>query len=134
VVIYIINKKEKPMKNLILFALLIPFSLFAQIQVEDRKAAMNSETEEWMVKISSDSEMRIQMMDMIVEETKGNVGEMNKLANSISNNPEMVKIILDANPERAGSDDFSVEPLGLKKDGIKVGKTTGTQPVAKPKQ
>jgi hypothetical protein len=122
------------MKNLILFALLIPFSLFAQIQVEDRKAAMNSESEEWMVKISSDSEMRIQMMDMMVEKTKGNVEEMNKLAGSISNNPDLVKIIVDATPGRADSDDLSVDPLGFKKNDIKVGKTTGTQPVSKPKQ
>jgi len=122
------------MKNLILFALLIPFSLFAQIQVEERKAAMNTETDDWMVKISSDSEMRIQMMDMMVEKTSGNVDEMNKLAASISNNPELVKIIVDAVPKRADIDDLSVDPIGVKKENIKVGKTTGTQPVSKPKQ
>ena len=122
------------MKNLILFALLIPFSLFAQIQVEDRKTSMNNETDEWMVKISSDSEMRIQIMNMMVEKTKGNPEEMKKLANSISNNPELVKVIVDANPERAGSDDLSIDPTDVKKDDIKVGKTTETQPVSKPKQ
>lgn len=122
------------MKNLILIALLIPFSLFAQIQVEDRKTEMNNEADDWMAKISSDSEMRIQMMDMMVEKTKGNPEEMKKLANSISNNPELVKIIVDATPERAGSDDLSIDPLGVKKDDIKVGKTTSTQPVSKPKQ
>ena len=133
-VICITNKKEKPIKNLILFALLIPFSLFAQIQVEERKAEMNSENEEWMVKISSDPEMRNQMMDMMVEKTRRNVEEMNKLASSISNNPDLVQIIVDATPGRAGSKDLSVDPLGFKKDGIKVGKTTGTQPTSKPKQ
>jgi len=122
------------MKNLILFALLIPFSLFAQIQVEDRKTSMNNEADDWMAKISSDSELRVQIMDMMVEKTKGNSEEMKKLANSISNNPELVKIIIDATPERAGSDDLSIDPLGVKKDDIKVGKTTGTQPVSKPKQ
>lgn len=133
-VICITNKKEKLIKNLILFALLIPFSLFAQIQVEERKAEMNSENEEWMVKISSDPEMRNQMMDMMVEKTRRNVEEMNKLASSISNNPDLVQIIVDATPGRAGSNDLSVNPLGFKKDGIKVGKTTGTQPTSKPKQ
>jgi hypothetical protein len=122
------------MKNLILFALLLPFSLFAQIQVEDRKTSMDNETNEWMVKISSDSELRIQIMDMMVEKTKGNPEEMKKLANSISNNPELVKIIVDDTPERAGSDDLSIDPLGVKTDDIKVGETTGTQPVSKPKQ
>jgi len=122
------------MKNLILFALLIPFSLFAQIQVDDRKTSMNNEAEDWMAKISSDSEMRVQIMDMMVEKTKGNPEEMKKLANSISSNPELVRVIVDTTPERAGSDDLSIDPLGVKKDDIKVGKTTGTQPVSKPKQ
>ena len=122
------------MKKLILFALLIPFSLFAQIQVDDRKTSMNNEAEDWMAKISSDSEMRVQIMDMMVEKTKGNPEEMKKLANSISSNPELVRVIVDTTPERAGSDDLSIDPLGVKKDDIKVGKTTGTQPVSKPKQ
>jgi len=128
------DKKEKPMKNLILFALLIPFSLFAQIQVEDRKTTMNNEADDWMAKISSDSEMRIQIMDMMVEKTKGNAQEMKKLANSISSSTELHKIIVDTYPERAGSNNLSVEPLGYKTDSIKVGKTTGTQPVSRPKQ
>ena len=122
------------MKNLILFALLIPFSLYAQIQVDDRKTSMDNEADDWMAKISSDSEMRIQIMDMMVEKTKGNPEEMKKLANSISINPELVKVIVDATPERAGSDDLSIDPLGATKDDIKVGKTTETQPVSKPKQ
>ena len=122
------------MKNLILFALLIPFSLFAQIQVEDRKTTMNNEADDWMIKISSDSEMRIQIMDMMVEKTKGNAEEMKKLANSISSSTELHKIIVDTYPERAGSNNLSVEPLGYKTDSIKVGKTTGTQPVSRPKQ
>ena len=122
------------MKNLILFALLIPFSLFAQIQVDDRKTSMNNEAEDWMAKISSDSEMRIQIMDMMVEKTKGNPEEMKKLANSISSSTELHKIIVDTYPERAGSNNLSVEPLGYKTDSIKVGKTTGTQPVSRPKQ
>jgi len=122
------------MKNLILFALLIPFSLFAQIQVDDRKTSMNNEADDWMIKISSDSEMRIQIMDMMVEKTKGNAEEMKKLANSISSSTELHKIIVDTYPERAGSNNLSVEPLGYKTDSIKVGKTTGTQPVSRPKQ
>jgi len=116
------------MKSFILLLVLFTsFSLFAQNDVA-------SSDNEWMAKISSDSEMRIQIMNMMVEKTKDNPEEMKKLANSISNNPELVKIIVDANPERAGSDDLSIDPLGVKKDDIKVGKTTGTQPVPKPKQ
>jgi len=118
------------MKNLILFILiLIPFSLLAQIQVEDRKTSMNNQTDEWMVKIASDSEMRITMMDMMIGKTKSDATEMKKLANSISNSPELRQMVIDTNPERAGSDDLYIEPLGIAREDIKVGKMDGAQPV-----
>ena len=118
------------MKNLILFALLfIPFSLIAQIEVENRKTSMNDQTDDWMVKISSDSEMRVQIMDMIIEKTKGDTEEMQKLANSISNSPELSKMISEFYPERAGGDDLSVDPLGIVKENINVGKMSGAQPI-----
>jgi hypothetical protein len=118
------------MKNLILLVLLlIPFSLIAQIEVEDRKTSMNNQADDWMVKISSDSEMRIKMMDMMIGTTKGNAEEMKKLANSISNSPELRQMIIEAYPERAGSDNLSIEPLGIVKEDIKVGKMDGVQPV-----
>jgi hypothetical protein len=118
------------MKNLILFILiLIPFSLLAQIQVEDRKTLMNNQTDEWMVKIASDSEMRIKMMDMMIGKTKSDATEMKKLANSISSSPELRQMVIDNNPERASSDDLSIEPLGIAKEDIKVGKMDGVQPL-----
>ena len=118
------------MKNLILFALLfIPFSLIAQIEVENRKTSMKDQTDDWMVKISSDSEMRVQIMDMIIEKTKGETEEMQKLANSISNSPELRKMIAEGYPERAGGDDLSIDPLGIVKENINVGKMSGAQPI-----
>jgi hypothetical protein len=118
------------MKNLILFVLLlIPFSLLAQIQVDDRKASMNDQTDDWMVKISSDSEMRVQMMDMIIDKTIGDAVEMKKLANSISNSTELRQMVIDTNPERAGGEKISIEPLGITNDNTKIGKMSGTQPI-----
>lgn len=117
------------MKNLILFALLIPFSLLAQIEVDNRKTSINDQTDDWMVKISSDSEMRVQMMDMIIEKTKGNTEEMQKLANSMSNSPELRKMIAEGYPERAGGNDLSIDPLGIVKENINVGKMSGAQPI-----
>jgi hypothetical protein len=118
------------MKNLVLLLVVFTsFSLFSQIQVEDRKTSMNDQTNDWMVKISSDSEMRIKMMDMMVEKTKGNVEEMKKIVNSISNNPELQKMIVEAYPERAGGENMLIEPLGITNDNSKVGKMVGTQPV-----
>ena len=119
------------MKNLILFILiLIPFSLLAQIQVEDKKTSMNNQTDEWMVKIASDSEMRIKMMDMMITKTSGNKEEMMKLVNSMLNNPEMNKMILANNPGKADNNDISVEPRGVKNESIKVGEVYTTKPVS----
>lgn len=120
------------MKNLVLLLVVFTsFSLFAQVQVDDRKTSMNDQTDEWMVKISSDSEMRVQMMDLIVEKTKGNEEEMRKIVNSISNNPELQKMIVEAYPEKASGENISIEPLGVANDNIKVGKMSGTQPIPK---
>lgn len=119
------------MKNLILFVLLfIPFSLIAQIEVDNRKTSMNDQTDQWMTKISSDSEMRINMMDLIVEKTKGNAKEIKKLANSISNSPGLCQMIIENYSERASGNEISIEPLGIVKEDIKVGKVYTTKPVA----
>lgn len=67
------------------------------------------------------------MMDMMIGTTKGNAEEMKKLANSISNSPELRQMIIEAYPERAGSDNLSIEPLGIVKEDIKVGKMDGVQ-------
>jgi hypothetical protein len=72
-------------------------------------------------------------MDMMVENTKESTDEMKKLADSISNNPELHKIIAEAYLEREDQDDLSVKPLGLKKDSVKVGKMVITPRVTKPK-
>lgn len=120
------------MKNLILFfVLLLPLPLFAQIRVEDRKTSMNDQADEWMLKISSDSEMRVKMIDMIVKESKGNMEEMQKIAKVISTNPELHKIIVENYPERASNNNISIEPIGIKADSIKIGKMGGIQPMPK---
>ena len=120
------------MKNLILFALLfIPFSLIAQIEVENRKTSMNDQTDQWMTKISSDSKMRGTMMDMMIEKTSGNNVEMMKLVNSILSNPEMHEMILATNTGRAENEIISLEPRGMMSDSIKVGKVYTPQPVQK---
>lgn len=116
------------MKNFIL--LLVVFtsiSLYAQNDVA-------SSNNEWMTKISSDSEMRVKMMDLIVEKIKDNEVEMKKIVNSISKNPELYQMIVETFPERASGENISVEPLGIAKDNTKVGVMVGTQPVPKPKQ
>jgi hypothetical protein len=123
------------MRNLILLlVVLMSFSLFAQDKDEVNSLVMSDQTEVWMSKISSDSEMRVIMMDMIIMNTKGNEVEMAKIVNSISNDPELHQMIVKAYPEKASSQNISINPLGFDKDSIKVGVMLGTQPVPKPKQ
>src|SRR3989304_7731027 len=101
------------MKKLILFFLIfISVSLIAQNKVEGNNTF--DQLKEWMIKISSDSEMRSQMMDMMIEETKGNQVEMMKLVNSFTGNPELNKMIIDKIPNRASSD-ISLQPRGMMK-------------------
>jgi hypothetical protein len=122
-------------KNLILILFLIlSFSSFAQEKDEVSSVVMSDQTDVWMSKISSDSEMRVIMMDMIIENTKGNEVEMTKIVTSISNDPEMYQMIVESYPEKASSQNISINPLGIDKDSIKVGVMLGTQPVPKPKQ
>ena len=90
---------------------------------------MNDQTGQWMTKISSDSKMRIKMMDMMIAKTKDDQGEMMKLVISILNNPEMNKMILATNTSKAKSENISIEPLGIVKEDIKVGKMNGAQPI-----
>ena len=123
------------MKNLILILFLIlSFSSFAQEKDEVSSVVMSDQTDVWMSKISSDSEMRVIMMDMIIENTKGDEVEMAKIVSSISNDPELHQMIIKTYPEKASSQNISINPLGFDKDSIKVGGMLGTQPVPKPKQ
>jgi hypothetical protein len=118
------------MKNLILLlALFIPFSLVAQDKDNISSAKTNNQTEEWMSKISSDSEMRSKMMSMMIDKTKGNKVEMTKLVNSLMDDPEMHKIMMAMQPGINENRNISVEPRGMSGDSIKVMKMSNTTPI-----
>jgi hypothetical protein len=118
------------MKNLILFIVLfIPFSLFAQDNVTT--ATLNDQADVWMTKISSDSEMRGKMMDLMIEKTNGNEEEMMKLINPMLSNAEMNKMIFATNSGKAGNENISIEPRGMMSGSDKVGKVLNTEPNSK---
>lgn len=120
------------MKNLIVFLVLfIPFSLFAQVNADNNKVKMDDQTEAWMTKISSDSEMRNQMMTMMIDKTKGNKIEMMKLANCIMDNPEMHKTMQAMQPEKNKNNNILLEPRGMSSDSVKVMKMSVTPPMPK---
>jgi len=121
------------MKNLVLvFVVFISFSLFAQDDSDI--AVVNNAADKWMIKISSDSEMRVEMMDMIIVKTKGNEGEMKKIANRISNDTELYQMIVGTFPGKASSENLSIETLGISKDSIKVGIVYSTKSMPVPKK
>jgi hypothetical protein len=123
------------MKNLIMILVLIlSISLFAQDKENVNSAVMNDQTELWMNNISSDSEMRVIMMDMIIENTKGNEVEMAKIVNSILNDPELYQMIVENYPGKESSQNITINPLGFDKDSVKFGVMLETQSVPKPKQ
>jgi hypothetical protein len=121
------------MKNLILFLVLfIPLSLIAQDKVNGgSSASTNDQTDEWITKISSDSEMRGKMMEMMIVKTKGNKVEMMKLVNSFLADPEMHEMITSTNSEKVYNKNISLEPRGMTTNTIEVSKVFNTKPVPK---
>jgi hypothetical protein len=120
------------MKNLILIlVLLIPFSLFAQDKDDVSSTTLNDQTDVWMTKISSDSEMRGMMMGMMIEKIKGNEEEMQKLVNILIADPEMNKLLTNKPVEEANNETVSIKPRGMTAESPKVSKMYNTAPIQK---
>jgi uncharacterized alpha/beta hydrolase family protein len=118
------------MKNLILFLVMfIPFYAFAQNKVDVTDSKMDKQTQEWMTKISSNSEMRTTMMSMMIDETKGNKAEMTKLVNSLMDNPEMRKTMM-AIQSSTENKNISVEPRKMMNDNQNMMKMSPSAPVS----
>jgi hypothetical protein len=120
------------MKNLtLLLVLFIPFLLIAQNKVDVKDPAVNDQTKEWMQKISSDSDLRVEMMDMMIQKTIGNNEEMTKLVNSIMNDPEYHKMITDMQIGKAEDNTVIVEPRVIKQETLKPGQMNKVDPVVR---
>ena len=120
------------MKNLILLiALFIPFSLIAQDNVAITSIKLDDQTLQCMTTISSDSEMRGKVMEMMLYQTKDNEVEMTKLMNTMMANPEMHKMMMAMRPDKSETQINSVELHRMKSENIKVGKMTKTNQVPK---
>lgn len=121
------------MKKLILFLLIaVSFSISAQDNFNS--PTMDDQTDLWMNKISSDSDLRIKMINMMVEKTKDNIEEMNKLANSISDSPGLFAILKRKITRKAGNENISVEPRGTINEANHKDTSFITKPVIVPKK
>ena len=120
------------MKNLFLiFVLLITTSLFAQEYSTESGTVSVDQSRGWMTKIAADSEMRTQIMDMMIEETKGNSEEMMKLVDSILRNPEMKNMISEQNSVTSEKSNYNLEPRGMDSGKTKIQPMKTTTPTAK---
>jgi hypothetical protein len=120
------------MKNLILIlVLLFTVSLFAQDKDDVSSTTMNEQTDVWMTKISSDSEMREMMMGMMIEKTKGSEEEMQKLINIIIADPEMSEMITNKTVKEPDNKTVSIKPRGMTADSPKTSNMYNTPPVQK---
>lgn len=120
------------MKNLILFlSLFIPFSLIAQNKVEITSLKLDDQNLQCMTKISSDPEMRIKMMEMMLDQTKDNEVEMTKLLNTMMANPNIHKMMMAMHPGKSETQINSTEHHGMNSSTIKVGEMNRTNPVPK---
>ncbi len=82
------------MKNIILITLLlISTNYFAQDKVIVKSEAVNEQTNNWMTNIATNSQLRLDMMQMMIEQTVTNPDEMQLLVNQILNNSEMKTMI-----------------------------------------
>jgi uncharacterized protein YwlG (UPF0340 family) len=112
---------------IVLLVMFIPFFAFAQNNVDVTDSKMDKQTQEWMKKISSNSEMRSTMIDL----TKGNKEEMTKLVSTFLDDQDVRRIMLAMQPIETANRNISVEPRGMSGDSVKVMKMYNTKPILK---
>ena len=108
------------MKYLILFFLVICLPLVAQNKKKNIKIDIRIQMTEWMAKISSDPELRAAMMEMILDNTKGNKEEMTKFGKTMLDNSEMNAIISDMLQKDANTGIASIKFLSMLGDSTKT--------------
>jgi hypothetical protein len=111
------------MKYLILFLAVMSLSSIAKDKSSNKKVDVKIQTTEWMAKISSDPEMREEMIKMILDDTKGNKEEMTKFARTMLNNAELNSIIADMMQINTSSDIVSIHPFIMNIDSTESMKT-----------
>ena len=120
-------------KLIVLFIAIASISLLAQDKNNNGEVKMDDQTNNWMMKISSDPDMRVSMMNMMMLKTSGNEEQMMKLVNTILDNPEMNKMISSENNVRSISGDNPMNPeaRGMVNDNMKMKEMIKTKPVPK---
>lgn len=122
------------MKNIVIICVLVfTSSLFAQEKVEVNNAIPSKQSDELMTKIASDPDLRIKMVNLMIEETSGNSEEMMKLVNTMFLNPDMKKMMLAKSRESTDNDSFSIDARGSMKDPTKDENKSYAEPIKRKK-
>lgn len=108
------------MKYFIMLLVIIPLALFAQDKKDNSKTALDTRAEEWMMKISSDPEMRDAMMTMILDELKGNKEEMSRLGITIMDNPGLSSVITGMMRRNINSDNMTIPHREMMRDSTSI--------------
>gem|GEM_PF-4779039 len=85
------------MKSLLLIPLLLlSTNHFAQERIDVKSEIVSDQTNHWMMNIATNPQMRLEMMQMMIDHTMDKPDEMLQLVNQIMNNSEMKKMIREA--------------------------------------
>ncbi|MGA7722069.1 MAG: hypothetical protein WCA84_12945 [Ignavibacteriaceae bacterium] len=108
------------MKYLIIFLVVISLPLFARDKRKNTKVDIKIQMTEWMAKICSDPELREEMIEMILDGTKGNKNEMTKFGITIMDNSEMKSIITDMLQKKPDSNYIHLPSIVITDDSVKT--------------
>ncbi|KUG25688.1 hypothetical protein ASZ90_004486 [hydrocarbon metagenome] len=85
------------MKSLLLIPLLLlSTNHFAQERIDVKSEIVSDQANHWMMNIATNPQMRLEMMQMMIDHTMDKPDEMLQLVNQIMNNSEMDKMIREA--------------------------------------
>lgn len=118
-------------KILILLLLIIPFVLIGQNKIENTQPASNEQVAGWILKISSNPDLRIKMMEAMIEKTVNNKAELDKLVNCLIGNDDVRKKMMAFNPANNESNNLDMDARGMKPDSLNIKNKYNLKPVSR---
>lgn len=116
------------MKSLLLIPLLlISTNHFAQDKADVKAELVTDQANHWMTNIATNSQMRLEMMQMMIEQTVDKPDEMRLLVNQILSHPEMNNMIRKVSFQETNSANNSMKMTDMMKKYNNVMEKTETR-------
>jgi hypothetical protein len=126
-VLFFTTKRRREMKRLIIIPLLlISTNYFAQDKAIVKTEVVSNQANHLMINIANNSQMRLKMMQMMIEQTVGKQDEMRLLVNQILSNSDMKIMIRKVLFQESNNANNSMGKSGMMKKYI-IMKKTGIQ-------